>query len=64
MRNIPMNALGTEIRTRGSRDWVNVAAFAIGGMTYNELGPAWTDIHQFQARFQQKALDRGEGVGV
>jgi hypothetical protein len=49
LRNVPMNQIGTELRTKGSRDWVNIKAFSIGLMAFNELGPAWTDIHEFQA---------------
>jgi hypothetical protein len=57
LRNVTMNTIGTEIRTKGARDWVNLAAFSIGGLTYNELGPVWTDLHEFQARFIEKPLD-------
>ena len=63
MRNVPMNTIGTEMRTKGSRDWVNIAAFSIGYMTYNELGPCWTEMHEFQGRPPKKVLDPGVGVG-
>ena len=63
MRNVPMNTISTEMRTKGSRDWVNIAGFTVGGMSYNELSPCWTDSHDFQARLSEKLIDKPCGLG-
>ncbi len=63
MRNVPMVTLGAEMRTKGSRDWVNMAKFTVGGMSYNELSPCWRDSHDFQARFREISVDRPSALG-
>ena len=63
MRNVPMNTIGAEMRLKGTDSWVSLIPFSIGGSSYNELSPCWTDMHDFQAVFKEKGVDRPSGLG-
>ncbi len=58
MRNLPLSKISAEMRLKNTQEWVKINGFTICGMSFNELTPCWIDSHDFQARFQEKSLDR------
>lgn len=50
LRNAPLADIGAEYRWKNSKNWKRVAPTdRIATCTYNELSPAWTELHEWRA---------------
>lgn len=49
LRRRELRAIGAECRNLKSKVWRPVEKWAIGHITYNDLGPTWTDTNEFRA---------------
>lgn len=49
-RNSPLAVIGAEYRFEGTKTWFDVKpSFGIAKNTFNQLGPAWTNKHEWRA---------------
>ena len=50
LRMLPLKSINAQARNMLSKDWRDLRNWAVGGVTFNQLGAAWIGTTEFRAR--------------